>query len=119
MGFRKKIQTEHAMHTLNTITSKFKKEKKKVFTIFVDFSKFYDTIDHDLLFTKLELIGIRGNLLALLKSMYRNLEYAIKLPFKGKIVLTEAFTANIGLKQGCPLSPTLTNIYLHDIHGEF
>ena len=116
MGFRKKIQTEHAMHTLHTVNTKYKKLNKKVYTIFVDFSKFYDTITHNMLFTKLENIGIFGNVLALLKSMYQGLQYKIKLPYQEKHGLTESFTANIGLKQGCPLSPTLANIFLHDIH---
>ena len=118
MGFRRRIQTEHAMHTLNTITSKYKKECKRTYTVFVDFSKFYDTINHNLLFQKLKSVGIFGNLLSVLKSMYRNLEYSVKLPYKNKLVLTKTFAANIGLKQGCPLSPTLANIFLHDIHKE-
>ena len=116
MGFKRKIQTEHAMHTLHTVNSKYKKLNKKLYTIFIDFSKFYDTITHDLLFSKLERIGIFGNVLCLLKSMYRGLQYNIKLHYYGKYGLTEPFTANIGLKQGCPLSPTLANIFLHDIH---
>ena len=119
MGFRRKIQTENAMLTLNTVTSKYKKMQKKVYTVFVDFAKFFDSIDHDLLFSKLRRIGIFGNLLCLLSNMYTNLEYSIKLPFKTTFVLTEPFSANIGLKQGCPLSPTLASIFLHDIHDEF
>ena len=117
MGFRRKIQTEHAMHTLHTVNSKYKQLNKKMYTIFIDFSKFYDTITHDLLFMKLEKIGIFGNVLYLLKSMYKGLQYNVKLPLNGKYGLTEPFTANIGLKQGCPLSPTLANIFLHDIHS--
>ena len=116
MGFRRKIQTEHAMHTLHTVNSKYKRLNKKLYTIFIDFSNFYDTITHDLLFLKLERIGIFGNVLCILKSMYKGLQYNVKLHYYGKYGLTEPFTANIGLKQGCPLSPTLANIFLHDIH---
>ena len=118
MGFREKIQTEHAMHTLHTMNAKYRCQGKKVYTVFVDFSKFYDTIDHDLLFEKMSNIGITGKLLNVLRSMYSDLEYAVKLQVKGKLVITENFRANIGLKQGCPLSPTLANIFLCDIHQE-
>ena len=48
--------------------------------------------------------------------MYKGLKYNAKLHYYGKYGLTEPFTANIGLKQGFPLSPTLANIFLHDIH---
>ena len=63
-------------------------------------------------------IGITRKVLNVLRSMYSDLEYAIKLQVKGKLVITEDFRANIGLKQGCPLSPTLANIFLCDIHRE-
>ena len=79
------------------------------YTVFFDFSKFYDTINQ-----KLESVGIFGSLLSVQKSMYRILEYVFKLPYKNKLVLTKTFAANIGLKQGCPLA----NIFLHDIHKE-
>ena len=96
MGFRKKIQTENAMLTLNTISSKYRSMKKKVYTVFVDFSKFYDTINHDLLFQKLRNIGLFGKLFDVLRHMYASLEYTVKLPFA--FVLTKSFSANIGLK---------------------
>ena len=40
----------------------------------------------------------------------------MKLISDGLAVLTPPFDSNIGLKQGCPMSPTLANIFLHDIH---
>lgn len=118
-GFRKGIQTEHAMHVLKTVTSQYKQLGKKVYTAFVDFSKFYDTIRHDLLFEKLEKIGICGSMLGVIKSMYGTIDYAIKLKYEHKVILTDSFVCNIGLKQGCPLSPTLANIFLSDIHPHF
>ena len=43
-------------------------------------------------------------------SMYMNTEYSIKLE-KGSL---DPIKSNLGLKQGCPLSPILFNIYIDD-----
>ena len=94
MGIRKKIQTENSMLTLNTVPSKCKKIQKNMYTVFVDFTKFYDSINRNLLFSN-------------------------KLPFTNAFVLTESFSPNIGLKHGFLLSPTLANIFLHDILEEY
>jgi len=42
-------------------------------------------------------------------------DYAVKLD-KG---ITETFSPNVGVKQGCVLSPTLFNLYLHDLPSKF
>ena len=47
--------------------------------------------------------------------MYTKTEYSIKLQ-KGVL---EPITSNLGLKQGCPLSPILFNIYLDDVKNIF
>ena len=51
--------------------------------------------------------------------MYRNVQYSIKISQDKGSRLTLPFNSNIGLKQGCPLSPTLANLFLHDIHKIF
>ena len=81
---------------------KYKKANKKVCTVFVDFSKLCDTISDALLFQKSASIGITGNELKLIRSMYENLDYYIRLQWNGKLVITDNFQSNIGLKQGCP-----------------
>ena len=118
MGFRKGYRTEDAIFTLKTVQEKYNKMNKRVFTTFVDFSKFYDRIDHTKLFEKLFKIGISGAMFLLIQDMYLSLSYQIKLLVDQEYMLTDMFKSNIGLKQGCPLSPTLANIYLNDIHDD-
>ena len=60
----------------------YAKEAKKVYACFVDFTKFYDTVSHnlhDLLFIKFLEKGITGNFYFLLKNMYNNCKYAVKV----------------------------------------
>ena len=48
-------------------------------------------------------------------AMYSKTEYSVKL--KGGY--TRAINSNLGLKQGCPLSPMLFNLYIDDIKDIF
>ena len=128
LGFRKGFRTEDAMFILSTLLDKYAKSGKKVYACFIDFAKFYDTISHDHLFYKLLSIGVCGDFYFILKDMYKHCSSAIKVdlpedasnPYSKKITIksyrTKVFLSQIGLKQGCNLSPLLANIYLADLH---
>ena len=130
-GFRQGLITEDRLFVLESVIDKYAGKGSKVYACFVDFSKFYDTISHDLLFSKLANIGLSGNFYFLLRSMYRNCKYAVKvqLPVRGdsynetksplityKWYRTVSFGAIAGLKQRCSLNPLLAIIYLSDSH---
>ena len=85
--------------------------KQKIYACFVDFKKAFDSVGHQCLFYKLENLGIRGNLLNLIKDIYRKTKCAVKVD--GKI--TDFFYFTKGVRQGCPLSPLLFNLYVNDI----
>ena len=82
-----------------------------LFTCFVDFSKAFDCVPRNKLFDKIESVGVKGNFLSIIKSMYEDDSSAIK---KDGLV-TESFRCYSGVKQGCMLSPTLFNLYLSDL----
>ena len=48
------------------------KKGKFVLGLFLDFSKAFDTIHHDIFFNRLDLYGIRGTTLCLFKSYLTN-----------------------------------------------
>ena len=68
---------------------------------------------------KLFKLGISGNVFNAIRNMYKNVQYSVKINQDKGMRLTVPFKSNIGLKQGCPLSPTLANLFLHDIHTIF
>ena len=112
IGFKKQCRTSDHLLTLKAIVKKYVTlGKRKIFSCFVDFKKAFDSVWHQGLFYKLENLGIKGNLLDLIKDIYRKTKCAVKVD--GKI--TDFFDFTKGVRQGCPLSPLLFNIYVNDI----
>ena len=71
-GFRKNHSTCLAMlHLIDNITSSLDR-KELVMGIFLDLSKAFDTVDHEILFDKLYFYGIRGIIYNWIKSYFHN-----------------------------------------------
>ena len=116
IGFMKGKGTSDHIFLLQTIVEKVvKKNKKKIYTAFIDFKKAYDTVNRKLLMKKLKSLGINGIFMRNIEAMYQKTDYCLKL--KGGH--TSAIKSNLGLKQGCPLSPMLFNLYIDDIKDIF
>ena len=112
IGFMKGSTTSDHIFLLQTIIEKFvKKNKNKLYAAFIDFRKAYDRVSRDKLLYRLKTLGINGTFLKNIESMYKQTFYSIKLK-NGHL---EAISSNLGLKQGCPLSPMLFNLYIDDV----
>ena len=85
--------------------------KRKLFACFIDFKKAYDSVWHEGLFHKMKKNGIMGNFLNLVKDMYKKTNCAVKV----RDSTTIFFNYTKGVRQGCPLSPILFNMYIDDI----
>ena len=112
IGFMKGTGTSDHIFLLQTIIEKVvRKGKKRLYAAFIDFKKAYDTVDRDLLIRRLKALGINGIFLRNIIAMYKRTEYSIKFR-EGN---SQPIFSNMGLKQGCPLSPMLFNLYIDDI----
>ena len=63
----------------------------------MDSKKAYDSVNRTLLFNKLEQLGTSSKMIRALRSLFNNVQSCIKL--HGNV--TDWFSVNTGLKQGC------------------
>jgi len=74
---------------------------KKLYCSFIGFSKAFDYVERNTLWVKLIKLGIRGNMLTVLKSMYSHVKSRVR--FNNN--LGNEFSCFLGVRQGESLSP--------------
>ena len=107
-GFRKGYTTIDNMFILQGIIHKYLTRKRKLYVGFVDFKKAFDTVDRLTLWKILEMYGMKGRMLNILKDMYSSVWYCVKC--NGSC--TNLFKCNRGLKQGCKASPIIFSLLI-------
>ena len=78
---------------------------------FVDMRKAYDTVPHGALLHKLWAAGVRGQVLRFFRALYDGAQMAVVTPYG----CSEAVPVLRGVRQGCPASPTIFNVFVNDI----
>ena len=92
----------------NLVQKQCHKNGKWLYSCFIDFSKAFDKIPRDKLLQKLLDRGIDGKFFNIIRNIYTNDKASVKLN-------GSPFDVNVGVRQGCIISPLLFNIFLSDL----
>jgi hypothetical protein len=107
-GFKRYHSTVDHIVTFRIISEELCNTKTNRFCCFVDFRKDFDMVPKKNLWNRLEEIKVPLKLRDVAIRMYEN----IIAKFKKTKGWSKDINCNIGIKQGCPLSPILFGIYI-------
>ncbi|GLC33248.1 hypothetical protein PLESTB_001753600 [Pleodorina starrii] len=112
-GFRPKRGTIHNLFLLRHLTDRCRRvlpngSSQALFVCQIDFEKAFDRVNRDMLWLRLEERGVTGAALAALKRCYERVELRVKV----NGTTGAAFPSSQGVKQGCPMSPTLFGFFV-------
>lgn len=107
-GFRAGRGTSDQLFVLRHLIDSSRVHKKPLFCAFIDFSKAYDRVDRALLWRCLKSCGLHGRALHTIQAMYESVQMCVRAGGK----MGYPFCYDIGVKQGCPLSPLLFGILI-------
>ena len=96
------------LSTLHTLIRKYRPLNSKLFCCSVDFEKAFDTVDRGVLWAVLQNLGVCGDFLRCLQSMYAQDSAAVRAG--GGI--SETFRCLRGVQQGSPLRPLLFGLMI-------
>ena len=110
-GCRKGRSCTDPIFCLKLVTEKRREFNLETHLLFIDYEKAFDNIERQISFNSLKSIRIPDTLLKAIVDIYTQNKILIKCKKK----LSEPVDFNKGVRQGCPLLPTLFNVYLDEI----
>ena len=109
---------QDAIMELTSEILKSKELKHHAIAIFLDLSKAFDTLEHEILLAKLEKYGVRGTALSWFKSYLSNRKIRVKCNTAScaNSTTSDEFEITYGTAQGSNLGPLLFILFSNDVY---
>ncbi|XP_029849496.2 uncharacterized protein LOC115331529 [Ixodes scapularis] len=110
-GFRRNRRGSDNLFTVTQLIELKNLDRSPLYLAYLDLEKAYDAVPHEKMWTKLEAMALDVQTVSLFRNMYAgcNARYSLGEHLSGQVNMI------VGLRQGCPLSPTLFNIYINNL----
>ncbi|MCO5614740.1 hypothetical protein L7F22_069024 [Adiantum nelumboides] len=108
--FRRSFSIIDHIFTLRCLIDQTRVKKRRLYCCFVDFRKAFDTVPREVLFRRLMDLGVGEEMIWGIYALYEHVSGRVGCPGG----TSDTFVSTIGVKQGCPLSPTLLGIYIDE-----
>ena len=105
--FRKGRETRDQIANMFWIIKKETELQKNIYFCFVDYAKAFNSVDHNKLWKILKEMGIPDHLICLLRNLYAGQEATVRTGHG----TADWFQIGKEVRQGCILSPCLSNLY--------
>ncbi|MFS7997302.1 putative RNA-directed DNA polymerase [Helianthus anomalus] len=110
-GFMPGRSTTEAIHILRRLMEKYREKKRDLHMVFIDLEKAYDSVPRRLIWDSLEIRGVSGKYIDLIRDMYVRTKTSVRAPVGD----TDSFPVEVGLHQGSALSPFLFAVILDEL----
>ena len=110
-GFKRGTGTDMCIFLLKQIISSYLQQGSPIFSVFLDASKAFDRVSHELLFKKLLLRDVPLCFIRLLRYWYRQQQMRVRWGSQ----LSQSFGVSNGVRQGGILSPYLFAVYIDQL----
>ena len=106
-GFQRGRRTRDQVANIHWIMEKAREFQKNIYLCFIDYTKAFDSVDHNKPWKILKVMGIPDHLTCLLRHLFAGQEATVRTEH----TKTYWFKIGEGVQQGCILSPCLLKLY--------
>ncbi len=113
-GRSRKGRSVDQISAMKRLVKEYLGKHKKLYAAFMDLEKAYSMVDREAIWSVLKIYGVGGQLLKGIQALYREANARVRVGVKS----SESSVVEVGVRQGCVMSPWLFNIFMDECMRE-